>query len=406
MIFNMNGGGGSNAELNFKVVGGTVQPTNPKENTIWINTDEEITEWTLASKNPYAYEIDVDYLSGKTTSAGYFSSTGAIGTQSSTNKEVYVETYIPVKYGRVYTYNYTIASSKSMWLAIVEYTANHTFSQRLVLVNSITGTVQTGTYMPSSTSVTEVRLSWRTFNLETTVEFKGKEETADTSVDGAVWIRTSTNSDVAFNALKKNDLEVYPVRAKQCIDGVWKDLTCYSYQNGSWEQWVPYGALYWYGDLCEEVSGGAWIPANLKPNSEAESKYNLPTIIYNYDYLSIDWAIASWGGGAAKMAAFQDLTDVAMLQLEFEAEVLQDKADLWLSVYANESVYDTDTVASIRLIDNINGVPQTITRRTVTLDVSALTGMHGIRFFGWDSWRDGKSTITLKVYSLRKIYNE
>ena len=37
--------GGAGGGLNFKVVGGTTQPSNPKENTIWVNTPNEITEW-------------------------------------------------------------------------------------------------------------------------------------------------------------------------------------------------------------------------------------------------------------------------------------------------------------------------------------------------------------------------
>lgn len=48
MIFNMTGG----TSLNFKVVGGTTEPSNPKENTIWVNTDKEITGWNFASEQP------------------------------------------------------------------------------------------------------------------------------------------------------------------------------------------------------------------------------------------------------------------------------------------------------------------------------------------------------------------
>ena len=50
MILNMNGGGG--ASLNFKVVGGTAEPANPKENTIWVDTDIEITKWLFSATEP------------------------------------------------------------------------------------------------------------------------------------------------------------------------------------------------------------------------------------------------------------------------------------------------------------------------------------------------------------------
>ena len=53
MIFNMSGGGGG-VGLNFKIVGNP-QPAEAKENTIWIDTDEEITGWhfgTIEPENP------------------------------------------------------------------------------------------------------------------------------------------------------------------------------------------------------------------------------------------------------------------------------------------------------------------------------------------------------------------
>jgi hypothetical protein len=43
---------GSNP-LNFKVVGGTTEPTNPKENTIWVNTDVKITGYYFSPKEIY-----------------------------------------------------------------------------------------------------------------------------------------------------------------------------------------------------------------------------------------------------------------------------------------------------------------------------------------------------------------
>ena len=43
-------GGGD--DLNFEVVGGTTQPENPEENTIWVNTGEEITKWRISVGEP------------------------------------------------------------------------------------------------------------------------------------------------------------------------------------------------------------------------------------------------------------------------------------------------------------------------------------------------------------------
>lgn len=58
------GGGGSvGTELNFTVVGGTTQPENPKENTIWVNTEAEITSYHFGNAEPTAEEGMVWILS-------------------------------------------------------------------------------------------------------------------------------------------------------------------------------------------------------------------------------------------------------------------------------------------------------------------------------------------------------
>lgn len=64
MIINMSGGG---AGLNFKIVGGTVQPSNPSMNTIWVNTPNEITSWTFAPSTPSDPSEGMLWLSIKTS---------------------------------------------------------------------------------------------------------------------------------------------------------------------------------------------------------------------------------------------------------------------------------------------------------------------------------------------------
>ena len=44
--------GSGDAALNFEVVGSVVQPNNPKENTIWINTETAIGEWQFSAVEP------------------------------------------------------------------------------------------------------------------------------------------------------------------------------------------------------------------------------------------------------------------------------------------------------------------------------------------------------------------
>lgn len=44
--------GAAGAALNFKVVGGTEQPENPGEHTIWVNTETDISGWVFSPEEP------------------------------------------------------------------------------------------------------------------------------------------------------------------------------------------------------------------------------------------------------------------------------------------------------------------------------------------------------------------
>ena len=126
MIGRTNAGGG--ASLNFKVVGGTTEPASSKENTIWVNTDAEITGWIFSASEP------------------------------------------------------------------------------------------------------------------------------ENPTEGMVLFPTGTDSNIAFNALKKNGIQVYPLSAKQYISGAWVDKTVKIYQGGAWVDWITY--LYNLGNECIDLTGG------------------------------------------------------------------------------------------------------------------------------------------------------
>lgn len=129
MLGRTNTGGGGVGGLNFQVIGSATAPNNPKENTIWIETDTNVTSWIFSAVEPSA---------------------------------------------------------------------------------------------PS---------------------------------EGMVWIFTGTSSPVEFNALKKNGLQVYPVAAKQYIDGEWVDKAAKSFRGGAWVDWWD-GVLYNAGNTYDDITGG------------------------------------------------------------------------------------------------------------------------------------------------------
>lgn len=166
-------GGGGSGGLNFRIVGGTSEPSNPRENLIWVNTDVKITSWVFSANEPENPE------------------------------------------------------------------------------------------------------------------------------SGMIWISTGSSSPVAFNALKKNGIVVFPISAKQYIagestsilgedllgemvlgsttstDSQWVDVTAKSYQGGEWVDWWN-GELYDNGKEFETQTGGwrLWGGSGLTKYSDHMTLYN------------------------------------------------------------------------------------------------------------------------------------
>lgn len=73
--------------------------------------------------------------------------------------------------------------------------------------------------------------------------------------EGEVWFFSGKFSSVAFSATKKNPVMVYPISAKQKIDGVLVDVTAKSWQHGKWVDWWQ-GELYKDGKLYNVLADG------------------------------------------------------------------------------------------------------------------------------------------------------
>lgn len=92
-------------------------------------------------------------------------------------------------------------------------------------------------------------------------------------VEGMVWIRVGDSGDVAFNALKKNRIRIYPLSTKQYLGGVWTKTESYISQNGSWTELV--GSLVLFdgddGGDNTDVTGG-WSIISQTTQAELEIK--------------------------------------------------------------------------------------------------------------------------------------
>lgn len=73
--------GGGSAGLNFKVVGGTSQPSSPSENTIWINTDVPVSGYIFSATEPEETIEGIAWISIGTQSSVEFNALKKNGIQ-------------------------------------------------------------------------------------------------------------------------------------------------------------------------------------------------------------------------------------------------------------------------------------------------------------------------------------
>ena len=266
MIFNMNGGGG--AGLNFSIVGNP-QPENPSENTIWLNTDAEITGWTFSPTQP------------------------------------------------------------------------------------------------------------------------------ESPAGGHAWITIGTFTNVQFNAIKKNRIMVYPIAAKQYIAGAWVSVTAKIYQNGAWVEWLPVGALYYFGNQCVGTSGG-WKARGWRYDKTYTGTV-VPTVTYNDDHMEITVPNANTSGGAVEVVNDQDFTGVNGVTIDFEVPKVTGYKIMLIVIKRTATCMD-DAVCSVELAGSNDGL---VARKSVTLDTSSVSGAYDVAIRFSDHW-SGSGNATMKVYSVIK----
>ena len=247
-------GGGGSGGLNFEVVGGTTQPTSPKENTIWVNTSTAITSWVFSTEQPTS---------------------------------------------------------------------------------------------PAS---------------------------------GMVWLATSNTSASEFNALKKNDLRVYPAYIKQYVNGSWVVKDAEIYQNSSWKRLWD-GTIYDAGNMYTSITGGWGRP---HPDNKVTGSFSSTD-----QYIMVS-ASASSESSTYTTNSMIDLTNAKKLTAVVElSEANSNRGRLLVISESKDFVAEAYTN------------PQLSGKQTLEIDVTSLSGKY---YVGFGVWFLENATRTIKMYSAKIVW--
>lgn len=335
MILNMTGGGNP---LNFKVVGGTSAPASPKENTIWVNTDTAIAGWHFGADEPNVY--DVQAISDG--DPHHLICPHKLSEGDIINFVIPARVYSTFEAIRIYD------GTKFFYVRDWDGTALQSWGDGFKVSLRITeDNYPVNNWGGDSGDGSAIVTEWEGYYHE----------------EGTVWIQTGTSSPVAFNALKKNCIQVCPISAKQYVNGAWVSKDAKIYQNGAWVEWAePWnGELFQNGNQYTDITGG-W----------SESGY----YYYSANYQTVAPEIGNTikltanGYNQCCVAGTQkavDLTKAKTLYLDVLSTVGQCFVCI---VDSNKNVYSDKWIAG-----------RTLAAGTITLDVTSVSGNVYIALF-------------------------
>ena len=206
--------------------------------------------------------------------------------------------------------------------------------------------------------------------------------TQPTGSAGMVWISTGTSSTTAFNALKKNAIQVYPISAKQYISGAWVDVTALSYQGGEWVEWKTYlynaGAFASGQSLVNNSTGASGI-------SYTENEDSINIVASNsqgYTYRYFEKPV--------------DLTDKSVVKMTLHSNAAFKESGT-LNYTIGASIWaDSDTTADWTSPNTKLKSLDANTDYEVSVDVSALSGEYYIWLkFSFTHTSSGKLDIDI-----------
>lgn len=260
MILNMAGG---TMPLNFKVVGGSTKPTNYSPNTLWVNTPDAITGWSFNANAPFpeGSHIAIVETAGDYLSTYNNGTTTIIALKKNSGKAA--KTGCKVTIGGVTYGGVMLVSPNPDACTIALNEASGTTANLIEYIGQIE--YQGVTYYYAYHFDQKYLNNGSTWH---EVDADSYEEIAETLAkiyagDGMVWLKLDTTSEVSFNAVKKNELRVYPVAAYQYSTGayncLWNKKDLAINVDGEWVDAAPWdGVLYDSPNQYEDITGG-WV---------------------------------------------------------------------------------------------------------------------------------------------------
>jgi hypothetical protein len=194
---------------------------------------------------------------------------------------------------------------------------------------------------------------------------------------GLLWIVNGASSMGAFNALRRNGIQVNPIGAYQYTTDGWKDKAARTCVNGIWLPWEP-DVVYLFksGNQYIDITGG-WSGVEAASETLSVSAY------YKVDSVGVPGRVSTQTQSAV------DLTNYGLLC------VVLDACNKDFSVFL---VDDSGNTIARKTADSVPG--------TVMLDLRNISGSYYIRLHADGSYADGYGAASITASEVRLVAAE
>lgn len=201
---------------------------------------------------------------------------------------------------------------------------------------------------------------------------------------GMVWFSLGTSSATEFNALKKNELQVYPVSSKQYVGGKFEVVISMTYQDEEWHDW---GIILFDGVLTT-VYGTLGNPNNYSihdPNNNNRCDFSYVVADKKLTCTFTPKSSASYSSGIGYFYKKVNLTNKNAIEFTL------DSANCSLFVFVTDTIKDMPT----RVATHNTKAPG-----AYSIDISALSGEYYVAIGAYEN-TSNKMTIVLSDWRIK-----
>ena len=205
---------------------------------------------------------------------------------------------------------------------------------------------------------------------------------APSGSEGLVWIKTALTGNTAFNALKKNAIQIAVVGCQQYVSGAWANVAAQIWQSDAWVEFSTENLVLfeagagdsskWTNSGWSYTQGGSYKVSGGTVGDDALTV----TATYGRDYVIVG------------TAATYDLSNYSKLHVEY--------------TFTSGCVGEVRVCTGLDLNTTVKSQTQITSGTSLDLDISSLSGAHYIVFDAAGSSAYGYSG----VLTVTKVYLE